>query len=249
MEFVTVRQPVRSYVIRAGRLTTAQRRALDSLWPRFGLDLGEQPVDWNRVFGRRAPRFVEVGFGNGEALLTLAEAHPERDYVGIDVHPPGVGRLLAGLALKGLENVRLFRANAVEVFGKCFVDESLDMVYVWFPDPWPKKRHQKRRLIQRDFVSLVAQKLVPGGRLHLATDWEDYADQMLRIGDAVEGLLNSAGQGCFLQGRGGRPVTHFERRGERLGHAVWDLIFEKPEKAVCRSTEFQRESLKGLAQG
>ena len=226
MEFVTVDRPVRSYVLRGGRLTRGQRRALDSLWSRFGLD-AQRPLDWEAVFGRRAPRYAEVGFGDGEALLTLAEAHPERDYIGIDVHAPGVGRVLAGLEAKGLRNVRVYRADAVDVFRRCIPDASLQGIYVWFPDPWPKKRHHKRRLVQPSFVSLVFPKLVIKGRIHLATDWMDYAHQMLRVLESQEGLTNLAGQGRLSAERGERPVTRFARRGEGLGHGIWDLIFEK----------------------
>ena len=226
MEFVTVDRPVRSYVLRGGRLTPGQRRALDSLWPRYGLDPNTRP-DWSSVFGRPAPRFVEVGFGDGQALLALAQAHPERDYIGIDVHAPGIGRILSGLDARGLQNVRIFRADAVEVFHRCIPDASLQGVYIWFPDPWPKKRHRKRRLIQSPFVSLVSRKLQAGGRLHLATDWMDYAEQMLDIADVDQTLSNRAGHGNFLGGCGERPMTRFERRGRRLGHHVWDLLYEK----------------------
>ena len=226
MASVTVERPVRSYVLRGGRLTRGQRRALDSLWFRFGLDAHTR-LDWEAVFGRQAPHFAEVGFGDGQALLALAEAHPERDYIGIDVHSPGVGRLLAGLQARGLRNVRVFRADAVDVFERSVPDNSLEGICVWFPDPWPKKRHHKRRLIQPSFVSLMTPKLMAGGRLHLATDWMDYAHQMLKVLEAQEGLVNLAGHGHFSTGIGERPATRFARRGERLGHRVWDLIFEK----------------------
>ena len=226
MESVTIERPLRSYVLRGGRLTPGQRRALDSLWSRFGLDAHTR-LDWEAVFGRRAPRLAEVGFGDGQALLDLAEAHPERDYIGIDVHPPGVGRVLAGLQARELCNVRVFRADAVAVFEQCIPDNSLEGICVWFPDPWPKKRHHKRRLIQPSFMSLVSPKLVTGGRLHLATDWMDYAQQMLEVLEAQPELFNLAGHGGFFEGSGERPETRFARRGERLGHSVWDLIFEK----------------------
>ncbi len=226
MEFVTFDRPVRSYVLRGGRLTRGQRRALDSLWSRFGLDAHAR-VGREVVFGRRAPCVVEVGFGDGQALLALAEAHPERDYIGIDVHTPGVGRVLAGLQEKGLSNVRIFRADAVDVFRRCIADNSLHEIYIWFPDPWPKKRHHKRRLIQPSFVSLVASKLMARGRLHLATDWMDYALQMLEVLEAQPELFNLTGHGGFYAGSGERPETRFARRGARLGHNVWDLIFEK----------------------
>jgi len=227
---LTVQRPIRSFVIRGGRLTSAQRRALDSLWSRYGLEPA-LALDWDQVFGRSAPRFVEVGFGNGDALLDLAERHPERDYLGIDVHPPGVGRLLAGLEARGLRNVRVMRQDALEVFERWISDASLDGVYVWFPDPWPKKRHHKRRLVQRPFAGLVTCKLKAGGLFHLATDWEHYARQMLDVTMDLEGLFNLAGEGRFAAGQGERPATRFQRRGERLGHGVWDLMLER------RSTE------------
>ncbi len=226
VESITIERPVRSYVLRGGRLTPGQRRALDSLWSRFGLDAHTR-LDWGAVFGRQAPRLAEVGFGDGQALLALAEAHPERDYIGIDVHPPGVGRLLAGLQARQLRNVRVFRADAVAVFEQCIPDDTLEGICVWFPDPWPKKRHHKRRLIQPSFVSLVSPKLVSGGRLHLATDWMDYAQQMLKVLEAQEDLVNLAGPRGFSPECGERPMTRFAQRGERLGHSVWDLIFEK----------------------
>jgi len=223
---LTVQRPIRSFVIRGGRLTTAQRRALDSLWSRYGLEAALAPA-WDQVFGRCAPRFVEVGFGNGDALLGLAARHPERDYLGIDVHLPGVGRLLGGLEARALRNVRVMRQDAVEVFERWIPDASLDGVYVWFPDPWPKKRHHKRRLVQPPFAGLVTSKLKVGGLFHLATDWEHYAGQMLDVTEHQEGLVNLAGEGRFAVGQGERPPTRFQRRGERLGHRVWDLMLEK----------------------
>lgn len=214
---------VRSYVVRAGRMTDAQRRAIDELWPRFGVEDGGR-LDAASLFGRSLPLAVEVGFGNGEALLQLAAAHPERGFLGIEVYPPGVGRLLAGLAARGLENVRVLRGDAVAAFEERVRESSLDAVYVWFPDPWPKKRHQKRRLVQPALVALWARALRPGGTLHLATDWEDYALGMLQVTDAEPLLVNPAGAGCFAEGPGERPVTRFERRGRRLGHGVRDLV-------------------------
>lgn len=230
MDPVTVQRAVRSYVLRAGRLTTAQRRALDSQWVCYGLEPAGR-LDWERVYGRAAPRVVEVGFGNGEALLSLAEAHRAWDFLGIEVHPPGVGRLLDRLSRQGIGNVRVMRADAVEVFERCIPEASVDAVHIWFPDPWPKKRHHKRRLIQAAFVERLTRCLKPGGRVHLATDWGDYARQMLCVLEGVPGLLNLVESGDFSTDPGERPVTRFQQRGERLGHSVWDLVFErKPEQ-------------------
>jgi tRNA (guanine-N7-)-methyltransferase len=227
---VTIQRGVRSYVLRAGRLTAAQRQALHSYWGGYGLEpVG--PLDWRRVYGRAAPRVVEVGFGNGEALLAYAETHPAWDFLGIEVHLPGVGRVLHRLSRQGIGNVRVMRADAVEVFERCIPDASLDAVHIWFPDPWPKKRHHKRRLIQAAFVERLTRCLKPGGRVHLATDWGDYARQMLRVLEGTPGLLNLAGLGEFSTDPGERPVTRFQQRGERLGHSVWDLVFERnPEQ-------------------
>ena len=221
---VTGPRAVRSYVIRAGRMTEAQRRALEALWPRYGVDGSGmlEPVD---LFGRDAPRVVEVGFGNGDAMLALAEAHPDWDFLGIEVHPPGIGRLLNGLSARGLEHVRVVRGDAVAVLEGRIPQGSLDRVHVWFPDPWPKKRHHKRRLVQPDFVTLIARALRPGGCVHLATDWEDYAIQMLEVLEAEPRLTNAAGPGRFSDSPGERPVTRFEQRGRRLGHPVWDLLY------------------------
>jgi tRNA (guanine-N7-)-methyltransferase len=222
---------VRSFVRREGRMTAAQRRALEELWPRYGIAPGEESLDLDAVFARRAPRYLEIGFGMGDALAAMAERHPERDYLGIEVHQPGVGALLRALDARGLHNVRVIATDAVEVLQRRVPDSSLDGVYIFFPDPWPKKRHHKRRLVQPPFSALLARKLRAGGQVHLATDWEDYARQMLEVLEATPGLANAAGAGAFAPRPGERPVTKFERRGERLGHQVWDLIFERREQS------------------
>lgn len=208
-------------------MTAAQKRALAELYPRYGLTPGDGPIDFAAAFGRAAPVAVEIGFGNGDALARQAAAHPEIDYLGIEVHRPGVGRLLARVAAEGLANVRVVCADAKEILARHVPDDSLAAVYVLFPDPWPKKRHHKRRLVQPDFVQLVRHKLKPGGVLHLATDWEDYAQQMMAVLSQTPGLENLAGPGNYAERPTERPLTRFERRGRRLGHGVRDLCFRR----------------------
>ena len=220
---------VRSFVLRQGRFTPAQQRAFDALWPRFGLDYASAgaPRDFDAVFGRSAPRVLEIGFGNGEALRFGAAQDPARDFIGVEVHAPGVGRLLNALASDDLDNVRVYHHDAVEVLSGEIADASLDEVRIYFPDPWHKKRHHKRRLVQPAFVALLVRKLAPGGRLHLATDWQDYAEQMWDVLDAEPGLRNRAGPRGHVPRPAWRPQTHFEARGLKLGHGVWDLLYDK----------------------
>ena len=218
---------IRSFVRRGGRTTPAQQRALTELWPHFGLETAERPLEFDAVFGRRAPRTLEIGFGNGDTLLALAAAHPERDFVGVDVHVPGVGRCLLGAAAAGLANLRIVRRDAVELLQGAIVDAALDEVLIYFPDPWPKKRHHKRRLVQSDFVALLERRLRRGGRLRLATDWEPYAQWMLEVLGANPALRNCAADGGYVPRPAARPQTRFERRGARLGHVVRDLEFER----------------------
>ncbi len=218
---------VRSFVRREGRLTPGQKRALEEMLPQYGLPAPPEVIDPIAVFGRRAPLTVEVGFGNGEVLAHLAATHPERDFIGIEVHRPGVGRLLRRVREEGLENVRVSTGDASEVLEQQFAPASIDRLLIFFPDPWPKKRHHKRRLIQPDFAALVAERLNPGGHVHLATDWEDYKDHMLEVLDACPGLRNAAGTGGTVPRPADRPVTHFEQRGQRKGHGVWDLVYER----------------------
>lgn len=217
---------IRSFVRREGRLTAGQQRALDKLWPRFGLEAGRQ-LDLDAVFGRRAARILEIGFGNGASLAAMAENQPDCDFIGIEVHRPGIGRLLLELESRGLENVRIFREDAIQILHECLPDNSLDRLLLFFPDPWHKKRHHKRRIVQSAFFELVARKLVAGGILHMATDWENYAGHMLAVGDAAAAFRNCAGAGHFSLRPDYRPVTKFEQRGQRLGHGVWDLLFER----------------------
>jgi tRNA (guanine-N7-)-methyltransferase len=219
------RRAIRSFVIRAGRMTPGQRRALDELWPAWGVDFTPEPVDSPQLFGNQNPLTVEIGFGMGDSLLELAKLAPERNFLGIEVHEPGVGRLLMNAREAGLTNLRVSRHDAVEVLKFQVPDHSVDRILIFFPDPWHKKRHNKRRLIQTDFVGLLARKLRPGGRLHLATDWEHYAEQMLEVVSASSAFENLDPDGGFSPRPGDRPVTKFERRGHRLGHGTWDLLF------------------------
>ena len=218
---------IRSFVLRQGRVTDAQKRAFSEHWPRYGLQYQGRLRDFDEVFRRQAPRVLEIGFGNGEQLEFAAMREPERDFIGIEVHGPGVGRLLNSLAVAGLDNVRIYQRDAVEVLEHEIADRSLDEVRIYFPDPWHKKRHHKRRLVQADFVSLLCDKLRSGGRLHLATDWEEYATQMWDVLDAEPRLANDGGPHSAIERPDWRRQTHFETRGQKLGHGVWDLLYER----------------------
>ncbi|MDX9875023.1 MAG: tRNA (guanosine(46)-N7)-methyltransferase TrmB [Spongiibacteraceae bacterium] len=216
---------IRSFVLRQGRMTPGQQRAFEQQWPQFGLEMAAGEPDWTAVFGRDAPRVLEIGFGMGQSLAAMAQAEPEKDFIGIEVHRPGVGKLLATMAEAGITNLRVYNDDAVEVLQRCIADQSLARVQIYFPDPWHKKKHHKRRLIQPGFVRLLCSKLAPDGLLHLATDWEDYAQQMLEVLSA-EPLLRNECDG-FAERPAFRPITKFEQRGERLGHGVWDLLFRR----------------------
>ena len=220
-------RPIRSFVTRSGRITEAQQRALEDLWPAYGVEFQGAPLDLALTFGRVAPRIVEIGFGNGDNLMALATAHPDRDYVGIEVHRSGVGRVLLTAHERGLTNVKVICHDAVEVFEHQLAPDSLEEVLILFPDPWPKKRHHKRRLVQAPFVACVASRIRPGGLLRLATDWEPYALEMLAVLESSTVLRNEAGPGAFIERPEERPTTRFERRGERLGHGVYDLAFRR----------------------
>jgi tRNA (guanine-N7-)-methyltransferase len=220
-------RPIRSFVIRAGRITPAQERAFVALWPKYGVEPTLQGLDCGALFGRAAPRTVEIGFGNGENLLRLAREHPERDYLGVEVHRPGMGRLLLALAEHGLTNVRVICHDAVEVLARLIAPQAVQEILILFPDPWPKKRHHKRRLIQHAFVELAASRLSAGGVLRLATDWEPYALQMLAVLGASPGFENLAPDSRFVPRPPERVPTRFEKRGVRLGHEVWDLAFRR----------------------
>jgi tRNA (guanine-N7-)-methyltransferase len=222
-----VRRRVRSFVRREGRMTASQKQALEAFWPRYGLDDVEGELDWRAIFGREAPRVLEIGFGNGESVLVQAQSHPEQDYLGIEVHRPGVGRLLARLASQQITNARVICADAVEVLEKRIPAHSLDCVELYFPDPWPKTRHHKRRIVQPDFADRVARVLRPGGRWLLATDWAPYAEHMREVLNAHAEFANLAADGGFMPRPPERLLTRFEQRGLRLGHAVFDLAYRR----------------------
>lgn len=220
-------RPIRSFVTRSGRITPAQARALQELWPHYGIEPGAAPLDLDTVYGRSARRVAEIGFGNGDNLLTLAASRPADDFLGVEVHRPGVGRLLLQLKERGLANVRVVCRDAVEMLERNLTSQCLDEILVLFPDPWPKKRHHKRRLIQPAFVALLADRLKTGGALRLATDWEPYAAEMLTALLEERRLRNVAAAGGFVPRPSERSPTRFERRGELLGHRVWDLEFRR----------------------
>ncbi|MCH8551768.1 MAG: tRNA (guanosine(46)-N7)-methyltransferase TrmB [Natronospirillum sp.] len=219
---------IRSFVMRTGRMTPGQQRALEEQWQHYGLEADGRPLDLPAVFGRQAPVTLEIGFGMGDSLLAMAQQAPERDFIGIEVHLPGVGRLINQAHDADIHNLRVMKDDAVTILEQQIADGALDRVQIYFPDPWHKKRHHKRRLVQPEFVSLLARKLVPGGWIHLATDWENYAEHMLEVLSAAPDFTNTATSGGYLSGRPDfRPETRFEQRGQRLGHGVWDLIFER----------------------
>lgn len=221
------RRPVRSYVLRQGRLTPAQKDAIERLWPRYGIDAVNGELNFDELFDRHAPLVVEIGFGNGQALAEMAQAEPALNYLGIEVHRPGIGYLLRLLEESRIGNVRVACADAVEFIARRIPDSSLAGVRIWFPDPWPKKRHHKRRLIQPGFVELLARKMAPGAVLHLATDWMPYAEQMLEVLRAAPGFHNLSATGDYCARPPWRPRTRFERRGRRLGHETRDLLFRR----------------------
>jgi len=218
-------RPIRSYVLRQGRVTDAQRRARDELLPRFGIPYSHAPLDLDGTFGRAAPKILEIGFGMGETTARIAADHSQNDYLGIEVHTPGVGSLLKRTAELGLTNLRIIQHDAVEVVEHMIPPESLAGIHVFFPDPWPKKRHHKRRLIQPAFARTLALRLKPGAYLHAATDWEDYAQHIMEVLSAEPLLANSVDG--FAQRPEYRPLTKFENRGLKLGHEVWDLVFRR----------------------
>lgn len=218
---------IKSFVMRAGRMTEGQQRGLENGWPKFGLELSGGMLDFDQLFGRSAPRTLEIGFGMGHSLLEMAAAAPEQDFIGVEVHRPGVGALLNGLLMQNSNNVRVFSCDAIEVLNQCIPDASLDRLMLFFPDPWHKAKHNKRRIVQPAFAELVRTKLKVGGVLHMATDWEPYAEYMLEVMNVAPGYRNQAADGLYVPRPQERPITKFERRGERLGHGVWDIKFTR----------------------
>jgi tRNA (guanine-N7-)-methyltransferase len=219
---------IRSFVRRDSRLTDAQQNALTTMWPQYGLELADGPIQYAQVFQREAPRILEIGFGTGVSLVAAAKNYPDKDFIGIETHQPGIGALLLNAAAQDVHNIRLYYADAVDVLTKCIPDGSLTMIQIFFPDPWRKRRHHKRRLIQPEFVQLLAQKLQSGGELHLATDWQDYSKHMMFVLSAATEFENAAGIGQFADRSAQRPViTKFEQRGQNAGHGIWELQFVK----------------------
>jgi tRNA (guanine-N7-)-methyltransferase len=216
---------IRSFVLRQGRVSTAQQRCHDTLMPKYGIPYAPQLLDLDAAFGRAAPKILEIGFGMGESTAAIAQAHPQNDYLAIEVHTPGVGSLLKQIEEKQLSNIRIIQHDAVEVLRDMLPDGVLDGAHIFFPDPWHKARHNKRRLIQSPFIAQLAQKLKPGGYIHVATDWQDYAEQVLAVLSAEPLLKNTATD--YAPRPEYRPLTKFEQRGIRLGHGVWDLVFRR----------------------
>ena len=219
------RQTIRSFVLRAGRMGSGQQKALEELGPQFVLPYQADALDLAAAFQRQKPKILEIGFGMGGATAEIAQAHPENDYLGIEVHTPGVGALLKQIGERKLNNLRIIQHDAVEVLQYMIANAGLDGIHIYFPDPWHKSKHHKRRLIQPGFVALLAQKLKPGGYLHLATDWQNYAEQMLEVLTNETALINTATD--YAPRPDYRPLTKFEQRGLRLGHGVWDLLFRR----------------------
>lgn len=218
---------IRSFVIRAGRITVGQKNAFEHWWPHYGLSLSKGSLAIDAAFGRQASVVLEIGFGMGDSLLAMARQEPEKNFIGIEVHPPGVGRVINAAGKEQINNLRVYMADAMDVLEDCIADNSIDRLQVYFPDPWHKKKHNKRRMIQAQFIQKLRLKLKTGGVLHLATDWENYAEQMLEVMTAAPGFKNLNAAGGYSERPDYRPITKFEKRGERLGHGVWDLLFAR----------------------
>ena len=220
---------IRSFVRREGRLSNRQQRALDHLWPQFGMDYSGERVDIKALFGREAETVVEIGFGMGASLVKMASEAPQTNFLGIEVHRPGVGACLADVEDQQLTNIRVMEHDAVEVLANTLPENSIDRLQLFFPDPWHKKRHHKRRIVQPEFVQMIRRVLKPGGVFHMATDWENYAEHMLEVMNDAEGFINQHPDTLYAPRPDYRPLTKFEKRGQRLGHGVWDLLFEVQE--------------------
>lgn len=221
------KKAIRSFVIRSGRMTDGQKAAYEKHWQLYGLELDAGRLDQQQTFGRESELIVEIGFGMGDSLHNMCVASPEKNFIGIEVHPPGVGRLMNCAADSDVDNLKVFLADAKDVMGECIDDQSIDRVQIYFPDPWHKKKHHKRRLIQPEFIQAIAPKVKTGGLIHLATDWENYAEQMLEVMENESQFKNIEGKAEYSERPQWRPETKFERRGQRLGHGVWDLIYKK----------------------
>lgn len=217
---------IRSFVIRAGRITVGQKNAFDAWWPIYGLSLYKGAIDPQIIFGRQAPLVLEIGFGMGDSLLEMARNEPEKDFIGIEVHPPGVGKLINNAGKEGLKNLRVYMADAMDVLDDCIPNACIDRLQLYFPDPWHKKKHNKRRILQPFFAQKILPKLKQHGVFHMATDWQAYAEHMLEVMNAASGFSNTLPAGGYAARPEYRPITKFEKRGERLGHGVWDLLFQ-----------------------
>lgn len=221
------KKSIRSYVIRSGRMTEGQKKAFDSAWPKYGLSLFSGTIQPAQIFAQPGSLVLEIGFGMGDSLVEMAQAAAGTNFIGIEVHPPGVGRLMHRAQAAGIENLRIFMADATDVLEDCIPDASLDRVQIFFPDPWHKRKHHKRRIINPEFIKKLWYKLRDNGIVHIATDWEDYAEYIMEVMCCAEGFNNPAGEYHFSTRPAYRPKTKFECRGERLGHRVWDIIFQK----------------------
>jgi tRNA (guanine-N7-)-methyltransferase len=226
-ENIEKHRPIKSFVLRQGRLTVAQQHALDNHWKDYGIDYSEQFLDYGAIFNNDNDVFVEIGFGNGDSLLQQAIKQPQYNFIGIEVHGPGVGHLIHNAKTQGIHNIKVIRHDAIDVLTQQIADNSITQLQLFFPDPWHKKRHHKRRIIKPDFIQLIHRKLTHGSSFHMATDWQHYAEQMLTQMDTAEGFCNTAGNANFSADKGYRCETKFERRGLKLGHGVWDLIYKK----------------------
>lgn len=225
-EKTQINRRIQSFVLRQGRITPNQQQGLTQYLPIYGLQLDDGQINPAEVFNRSAPLTVEIGFGMGASLLEQAQTQPQVNFIGIEVHLPGVGKLLAEAGKLGLTNLKIYQADAVEVLTHCLAAQSINTLQIFFPDPWHKKKHHKRRLIKPEFIELVKKKLAPEGKLHLATDWQNYAEEMLEMLDNTAGLSNIAGRGNYSERPSSRPLTKFELRGKALGHGSWDLIYQ-----------------------
>lgn len=217
----------RSFVIRSGRMTDGQRASYEQNWSRYGLDLDDGLLDLENIFGKSQNLVIEIGFGMGDSLHDMCISQTEHNFIGIEVHPPGVGRIMNRAAESDLKNLKVYLADAKDVLADCVANESVSRIQIYFPDPWHKRKHHKRRLIESEFIAHLTPKLAPNGLIHMATDWQDYAVQMLSVMEAEDSYVNQAGKGLYSERPEWRPETKFERRGHRLGHGVWDLIYKK----------------------